>query len=64
MSTIQETETAIRKLPRHELSAFRDWFTEFAAAYLAGDQAWPWRTPGVATIRKAFLRSPDRPMKD
>jgi hypothetical protein len=23
-----------------------------------------WRTPGVATIRKAFLLSPDRPMKD
>ena len=22
---------------------------------LAADQAWPWRTPGVATIRKAFL---------
>ena len=31
---------------------------------LAADQAWPWRTPGVATIRKAFLLSPDRPMKD
>lgn len=28
------------------------------------DQPWPWRTPGVATIRKAFLLSPDRPMKD
>lgn len=31
---------------------------------LAADQAWPWRTPGVATIRKAFFLSPDRPMKD
>lgn len=31
---------------------------------LAADQAWPWRTTGVATIRKAFLLSPDRPMKD
>ena len=31
---------------------------------LAADQAWPWRTPGVATLRKAFLLSPDRPMKD
>jgi hypothetical protein len=31
---------------------------------LAADQVWPWRTPGVATIRKAFLLSPDRPMKD
>jgi hypothetical protein len=31
---------------------------------LAADQAWPWRTPGVATIRKAFLLSPDRPMED
>ena len=28
-------------------------------AQLAADQAWPWRTPGVATIRKAFLLSPD-----
>jgi hypothetical protein len=31
---------------------------------LAADQARPWRTPGVATIRKAFLLSPDRLMKD
>jgi len=31
---------------------------------LAADQAWPWCTYGVATIRKAFLLSPDRPMKD
>jgi hypothetical protein len=30
---------------------------------LAADQAWPWRTPGVATIRKAFLLSQGRPMK-
>ena len=30
----------------------------------AADQAWPWRTPGLATLRKAFLLSPDRAMKD
>jgi len=28
---------------------------------LAADQAWPWRTPGVATIRKSFLLPVDRP---
>ena len=28
---------------------------------LAADQAWPWRTPGVATIRKSFLMPVDRP---
>lgn len=31
---------------------------------LAADQAWPWRTPGVATLRKAFLLPADRPMTD
>ena len=31
---------------------------------LAADQAWPWRTPGVATIRKAFLLPIDRPLPD
>jgi hypothetical protein len=29
---------------------------------LAADQAWPWRTDGVATIRKAFLLPVDRPL--
>lgn len=29
---------------------------------LAADQAWPWRTPGVKTIRKAFFLPEDRPM--
>ncbi|MBI4323833.1 MAG: hypothetical protein HY674_01060 [Chloroflexi bacterium] len=29
---------------------------------LAADQAWPWRTNGVATIRKAFLLPTDRPL--
>jgi len=28
---------------------------------LAADQAWPWRTPGVVTIRKEFLLPVDRP---
>jgi hypothetical protein len=32
VSTIQEIESAIRQLPRHELSALRDWFTQFDAA--------------------------------
>jgi len=31
---------------------------------LAADQAWPWRTKGVATIRKAFLLPPDRPLTE
>ena len=30
----------------------------------AADQAWPWRTPGVATIRKTFLLPVDRPLPD
>ncbi len=29
---------------------------------LAADQAWPWRTDGVATIRKEFLLPVDRPL--
>ena len=32
MSTIQEIETAVAKLSRQELLAFRDWFSEFDAA--------------------------------
>ena len=32
MSTIPEIEAAVRKLSRQELSAFRDWFSEFDAA--------------------------------
>jgi hypothetical protein len=31
---------------------------------LAADQAWPWRTAGVATIRKDFLLPADRPLTD
>lgn len=31
---------------------------------LAADQAWPWRTPGVKTTRKAFGLPEDRPMGD
>ena len=31
MSTIKEIESAVRKLSREELSAFRSWFTEFDA---------------------------------
>ena len=32
MSTVQDIETAVRKLSREELSAFRTWFVEFDAA--------------------------------
>lgn len=32
MSTIHEIEIAVSKLSRQELSAFRDWFSEFDAA--------------------------------
>jgi hypothetical protein len=31
---------------------------------LAADQAWPWRTPGVATLRKDFLLPVDRTPTD
>jgi hypothetical protein len=31
---------------------------------LAADQAWPWRTQGVKSIRKAFLLPPDRPLTE
>jgi hypothetical protein len=32
MSSVHEIETAISKLSREELLAFRDWFSEFDAA--------------------------------
>jgi len=32
MSSVQDIETAVRKLSREELSAFRIWFVEFDAA--------------------------------
>lgn len=32
MSTVHEIETAVSKLSRHELLAFRDWFSQFDAA--------------------------------
>ncbi len=32
MSTVHEIETAVSKLSRQELLAFRDWFSEFDAA--------------------------------
>ena len=32
MSSVREIETAISKLSRHELSAFRAWFSDFDAA--------------------------------
>ena len=31
MSTVHEIETAVSKLSRQELLAFRDWFSEFDA---------------------------------
>jgi hypothetical protein len=30
---------------------------------LAAEQAWPWRNPGVASIRKSFQLPTDRPMR-
>ena len=30
---------------------------------LAAEQAFPWRTPGVASIRKSFQLPTDRPMR-
>ena len=43
MSTIQEIEAAVQKLPSRELAAFRAWFVAFDAAGwdrdLAGDIA-------------------------
>ena len=32
MSTVHEIKTAVSKLSRQELLAFRDWFSEFDAA--------------------------------
>jgi len=32
MSSVHEIETAVSKLSRQELLAFRDWFSEFDAA--------------------------------
>ena len=32
MSTVHDIEAAVSKLSRQELSAFRDWFSEFDAA--------------------------------
>lgn len=32
MSTVHEIETAVSKLSRQELVAFREWFSEFDAA--------------------------------
>jgi hypothetical protein len=29
---------------------------------LAAEQAWPWRNPSVASIRKSFLLPTDRPL--
>jgi hypothetical protein len=32
MSTIQEVESAVSRFSREDLSAFRDWFSQFDAA--------------------------------
>ncbi|MEK7675008.1 MAG: hypothetical protein AAB676_04120 [Verrucomicrobiota bacterium] len=49
--TLEEIEAKIEQLAglRHQIQ-------------LAADQAWPWRSNGVATIRKAFLLPTDRPL--
>jgi hypothetical protein len=31
---------------------------------LVADQAWPWRTPDVAILRKSFLLPANQPLKD
>lgn len=33
MSTVQDIEDAVRQLPREDLAAFREWFTEFDITY-------------------------------
>lgn len=50
------------------LEAIETTATELAEArreiQLAADQAWPWRTPGVKTNRKAFELPEDRPLAE
>ncbi len=52
-ATLEQVETDIATLAdlRHQVQ-------------LAADQAWPWRTPGVVTIRKSFLLPPTRPLNE
>ena len=52
-ATLEQIETDIAKLAglRRQVQ-------------LAADQAWPWRTPGVVTIRKSFLLPPTRPLNE
>jgi len=32
--------------------------------FLAAEQAWPWRNPGVASIRQTFLLPANQPLKN
>jgi len=52
-ATLEQVEADVVKLAglRHQVQ-------------LAADQAWPWRTPGVVTIRKSFLLPPTRPLNE
>ena len=52
-AALEKIETDVTKLAglRHQVQ-------------LAADQAWPWRTSGVITIRKGFLLPPTRPMTE
>jgi len=52
-ATLEQVETDVGTLAglRHEVQ-------------LAADQAWPWRTPGVVTIRKSFQLPPTRPLNE
>ncbi len=52
-ATLEQIEADVAKLAglRHQVQ-------------LAADQAWPWRTPGVITIRKSFLLSPTHPLNE
>jgi hypothetical protein len=44
LSSVHEIETAVSKLSRQELLAFRDWFSEFDAAAVedGSDIVWFW----------------------
>lgn len=50
MHNLKSSE-ACRRHPRREVQ-------------LAADQAWPWRTAGMAALRKALLLPPNQPLKD
>jgi hypothetical protein len=62
------TQASQQEAAEAALEAIETTATELAEVrreiQLAADQAWPWRTPGVKTIRKAFELPEDRPFGD